>query len=120
VPCNKCDKDITPLDAPVDPPTVMQSPMTRARMRQSKLEVSSFLTDLFYSFENRLVLNDVIKPRNIEEDHEELRERCRGGKDQQGRPSQSRGPVNSSSSLPRPLGPTCSKIDTPSTYALYF
>ena len=27
------DEDITPLDVPADPPTVMQGPMTRARMR---------------------------------------------------------------------------------------
>ena len=31
------DKDITPSDVPADPPTVMQGPMTRARMRQLNL-----------------------------------------------------------------------------------
>ena len=40
------DEDITSLDVPADPPTVMQGPMTRARMRQLNLEVSSFLRDL--------------------------------------------------------------------------
>ena len=42
--------DITPLDVPADPPTVMQGPMTRAQMRQLNLEVSSFLSDPFHTF----------------------------------------------------------------------
>ena len=42
------DEDITPLDILVDPPTVMQGPMTRARMRQLNLEASSFLSDHFH------------------------------------------------------------------------
>ena len=46
------DEDITPSDVPADPPTVMQGPMTRARMRQLNLEVSSFLSDSFHTFEN--------------------------------------------------------------------
>jgi hypothetical protein len=54
------DEDITPLDAPADPPTIMQGPMTRARMRQLNLEVSSFLSDHFHTFENKLISNDVI------------------------------------------------------------
>jgi hypothetical protein len=58
------DEDITPSDAPVVPPSVMQGgPMTRARRRQLNLEVSSFLSDP----------NDVILIRNIGEGHEELR-----------------------------------------------
>ena len=87
------DEDITPLDVPADPPTVMQGPMTRARMRQLNLEVSSFLSNPFHIFENRLLPNDVIFLRNIGESHEELGERHRGGEDQQGRPTQARGPV---------------------------
>jgi hypothetical protein len=72
------DLDITPLDAPVaDPPTVMQGPMTRAQMHQLHLEVSSFLSDSFHTFENRLLPNDVLLPRNNgegreENNHEEL------------------------------------------------
>ena len=73
------DEDITLLDVPADPPTVMQGPMTRARMRQLNLEVSSFLSDPFHTFENRLLPNDVILLRNIGEGHEELGERYRGG-----------------------------------------
>ena len=46
----KDDEDITPLDVPADPPIVMQGPMTRARMRQLNLEVSSFLSDPFRTF----------------------------------------------------------------------
>ena len=44
------DEDITPLDAPADPPTIMQGPMTRARRQQLNLEVSSFLSDPFSYF----------------------------------------------------------------------
>ena len=62
-----CDEDITLLDVPADPPTVMQGPMTRARMHQLNLEVSSFLSDHFHTFENRLLPNDVILLRNIGE-----------------------------------------------------
>ena len=54
------------MDVPVDPLTVMQGPMTQARMRQLNLEVSSFLSDLFHTFEDD---------------------------DQQGRPTQAGGPV---------------------------
>ena len=76
------DEDITPSDVLADPPTVMQGPMTRARMRQLHLEVSSFLSNPFHTFENRLLPNDVILLRNIREGHEELGERHRGGEDQ--------------------------------------
>ena len=44
------DEDITPSDVPADPPTIMQGPMTRARMHQLNLEVSSFLSDPFSYF----------------------------------------------------------------------
>jgi len=74
------DEEITPSDAPADPPNNMQGPMTRARMRQLNLEVRSFLSDPFYTFENRLLPNDVIFLRNIGEGHEELGGRD-GGKD---------------------------------------
>ena len=67
--------------------------MTRARMRQLNLEVSSFLSDPFHTFKNRLLPNDVILLRNIGESHEELRGRGRGKDDQQGCPTQAGGPV---------------------------
>ena len=87
------DEDITSLEAPADPPTVMQGPMTRARMRQLNLEVTSFLSDPFQTFENRLLPNDVILLRNIGDGHEGLRG-CGGpDDDQQGRPTQAGGPV---------------------------
>ena len=82
---NRVDEDMTPLDVPADPLTVMQGPMTRARIRQLNLEVSSFLSDHFYTFENRLLPNDVILLRNIGEGHERLRGRGGGIDDQQGR-----------------------------------
>ena len=96
------------MDVPADPPTIMQGPMTRARMRQLNLEVSSFLSDPFHTFENRLLPNDVILLRNIGEGHEGLRG-CGGCEDdQQGRPTGTEGPVQhdfesasaSSTSLP--------------------
>ena len=80
-------------NVPADPPTVMQGPMTRARMRQLNLEVSSFLSDPFHTFENRLLPNDVILLRNIGEGHEGLRGRGGGVDDQQGRSTETGGPV---------------------------
>lgn len=76
-------EDVTPLDAPTDPPTTIQGLMTRVRVRQLKLKVSLFLSDSFRDYENRLLPNDVIILRNIKEDHEVLGERHRGG----GRPT---------------------------------
>ena len=71
----------------------MQGPMIRARMRQLNLEVSSFLSYSFYTFENRLLPNDVILLRNIGEGQEGLRGCGGGDDDQQGRPTRTRGPV---------------------------
>ena len=62
-------------------------------MRQLNLEVSSFLSDHFHTFENRLLPNDVILLRNIGEGQEVLRGRGGGDDDQQGRPTRTRGPV---------------------------
>ena len=62
-------------------------------MRQLNLEVSSFLSDPFHTFENRLLPNDVILLRNNGEGHEELKGRGGGKDDQQGRPTQAGGPV---------------------------
>ena len=87
------DDDITPSDVPADPPTVMQGPMTRARKRQLNLEVSSFLSDTFHTFENILLPNDVILLRNIGEGHEGLRGSGGGDDDQQGHPIETGGPI---------------------------
>ena len=65
--------------------------MTRARMRQLNLEVSSFLSNHFHTFENRLLPNDVIFFSNIREDHEKLGGRYGGKDDQQGCPTQAGG-----------------------------
>jgi hypothetical protein len=88
------DEDTTPSDAPVVPPSIMQGgPMTQARRRQLNLGVSSFLSDPFYTFENRLIPNDVILIRNIGEGHEELRGSGGGDDDQPGRPIEVGGPT---------------------------
>lgn len=55
-------------------------------MRQINLEVSSFLSNPFLSYENTHLPNDVIMLRNIGEGHEVHGER-HGGGDQQGHPS---------------------------------
>jgi hypothetical protein len=88
------DEDITPSDAPVVPSSVMQGgPMTRARIRQLNLEVSSILSDPFYTFENRLLPNDVILIRNIGEGYDELRGSGGGDDDQPGHPIEVGGPA---------------------------
>ena len=71
----------------------MQAPITRAQMRQLNLELSLFLSDLFHTFENRLLPNDVTFLSNIGEGHEELGGRDGGKHDQQGCPTQVGGPV---------------------------
>jgi hypothetical protein len=75
------DEDITPSDEPADHPTIMQGPMTKTRIRQLNLKVSSFLSNPFHSSENTLLPNDFIMLRNIGEGHEVLGERCGGGED---------------------------------------
>ena len=67
--------------------------MTRARMRQLNLEVSSFLSDPFYTFENRLLPNGVFLLRNIGEGYGGHRGRGGDKDDQQGRPTGTGGPV---------------------------
>ena len=62
-------------------------------MRQLNLEVSSFLSDPFHIFENRLLPYDVIFLRNIGEGHERLRGRGGHEDDQQGRPIETGGPI---------------------------
>ena len=89
----RLNEDITPSDAPADPPNNMQGLMTRARMRQLNLEVSSFLSYPFHTFENRLLPNNVIFLRNIGGSHEQLGGRDGGNDDQQGRPTETEGPV---------------------------
>jgi hypothetical protein len=85
------DEDITPSDTHKTPLDI-QGPITRARVRQLNLEVSSFLSTSLYVFENRLLPNDYIMIRNHGEHQEILGEELGGGKDQQGRPSQGGGP----------------------------
>ena len=58
------DEDITHLDPHNDPLLDIQGPITRARARQLNLEVSSFLSNSIYEFENRLLPNDYVVLRN--------------------------------------------------------
>ena len=55
--------------------------------------MNSFLNDIFHTFKNRLLSNDIIFLSNIEEGHEELGGRDGGKDDQQGRLTQAGGPV---------------------------
>ena len=71
----------------------MQDPMTQAQIRQLNLVVSSFLSDHFHTFKNKLLPNDIILLRNIGEGHEGLRGRGGGDYYQQGRPTETRGLV---------------------------
>jgi hypothetical protein len=90
-------------------------------MRQLNLEVSSFLSDPFYTFENRLLPNDVILLRNIGEGHEGLRGRGGGEDDQQGDVQQEpEARSNMILSLPRPSGPVCLKLVTQDVSGLHF
>ena len=83
----QCDVDITPSDMHNNPPPVIQGPITRARVRQLNLEVSSFLCSSLYEFEDRLLPNDYIVIRNNREDKETLGEGLRAMEDHRGRPS---------------------------------
>jgi hypothetical protein len=61
---NRFDEDITLSHTHNDPLLDIQGPITRARARQLNLEVSSFLSNSLYDFENRLLPNDYIVLRN--------------------------------------------------------
>jgi hypothetical protein len=62
------DEDITPSHTHThthnDLLLDIQGPITRARVRQLNLEVSSFLSNSLYDLENRLLPNDYIMLRN--------------------------------------------------------
>ena len=87
------DEDITPSDTYNDPPLNFQGPITRARARQLNLEVSSFLSNSLYNFENRLLPNDYVLLRNHGEDKETHRGRLGGVEEQLGRPTTAGVPV---------------------------
>jgi hypothetical protein len=61
------DEDVTPSHTHNDPLLDIQGPITKARARQLNLEVSSFLCNSLYDFENRLLPNDYIVLRNERE-----------------------------------------------------
>jgi hypothetical protein len=82
-------------------------------MRQLNLEVSSFLSDPFHTFENRLLPNDVIVMMNLEEEVEAKMT----NKDVQHKPEAW---SNMTSSLPRPPGLVCHKLVTHDASGLRF
>ena len=114
------DEDITPSDVPADPPTVMQGPMTWARMRQLNLEVSLFLSDHFYIFENRLLPNDVILLRTLERVMRDLQEVVEAMMTSKGVQQKPEARSNMISSLPRSPEPVCLKLVTQDASGLHF
>jgi len=86
------DEDVTPSDPHNDPLLDIQGPITRAHTRQLNLEVSSFLSNSLYEFENRLLSNNYVVLRNQGEDQETHRGGLGGVEDQQGCPSKDGGP----------------------------
>ena len=81
------DEDITPKDTNDAPQDSIQAPITHARTRQLNLRVSSFLSNVYCEFENRLLPNDLIVLRNKGEDHKGRGEDLGGVEDQRpGRP----------------------------------
>ena len=75
------------MDTNNNPQVDIQSLITRARARLLNLQVSSFLSNVYCEFENRLLSNDLIVLRNKEEDHQRRGEDLGGVKDQRhGRP----------------------------------
>jgi hypothetical protein len=64
------DEGITPSDPHNDPLLDIQGPIIRARTRQLNLELSSFLINSLYEFENILLSNDYVMLTNQGEDQE--------------------------------------------------
>ena len=83
------------MDTNDNPQVVIQGLITRARTRQLNLQVSSFLSNSFCEFENRLLSNDLIILRNEGEDLQVHGEGFEGVEDQQGCPDQDGGPNRS-------------------------
>jgi hypothetical protein len=91
-PIQEDDEDITHSHTHNDPLLDIQGPITRARARQLNLEVSSFLSNSLYDFENRLLHNDYIVLR-IEEEIQETHGGGLGGVEvQRGLPNKDGGP----------------------------
>jgi hypothetical protein len=85
------DEDITLSHTHNDPLLDIQGPITRARARQLNLEVSSFLSNSLYDFENRLLPNDYIVLMNEGEVQETHGGGLGGVEDQRGRPDKDGG-----------------------------
>ena len=86
------DEDITTMDTSNTPQVDTQDPTTRACAQQLNLQVSSFLSNYFYEFENSLLPNDLIILRNKGVDQQGRGEGLGGVEDQRERPEQDGGP----------------------------
>ena len=96
----------------------MQGPMTQARMHQLNLEVSSFLSHSFHTFENRLMMLSCLGTLvRVMKDLEDVVEAKMTSKDVQQEPEAR---SNTILSLPRPPGPVCLKLVTQGASGLYF
>jgi hypothetical protein len=82
--------------------------------------VSSFLSDPFHSYENRLQANGVIMLRNMREDHKALGERHGGIGDSKDVKVKREAQPNSSSSPPWPPGAAHAKNISQDAYKLCF
>ena len=97
-------EDITPSDVPIDPLTIMQSQMTRARIRQLNLEMSSLISDIFIVLRidgYLMMLSYLGTLERVMKDLEDVVEAKMTSKDVQREPE---GRSNMISSLPRPPG----------------
>ena len=108
------DKDITPSDVPADPPTVMQGPMTRTRMRQLNLAILFILLRIDYYLMMLFCLGTL---ERVMRDLEDVVEAMMTSKDVQQKPEAQ---SNMISSLSRPPRPVCLKLVTQDASGLCF
>jgi hypothetical protein len=87
-----CDEDITPMDSNNTPLVDVQGPITRSRARQLNSQVSSFLCTYSCAFENSVLPNELVVPRNEGKDQQGHGEGLGGVEGQQGRSDQGGGP----------------------------
>ena len=80
------------MDTNNTPQVDVQGPITRACARLLNLQVSSFLSNVYCEFENRLLPNDLIVLRKEGDDQQGCGEGLGGVEDQRGRPDQDGGP----------------------------
>jgi hypothetical protein len=87
---------------------------------RAKDKVSLFLCYLFTYFENRLLPKNIIIIRNHVDDDRVLKDRHRGGEDQQGTSNPSQSPKQYQTSPPRIPEPYFTKTNALVTYGVRF